>query len=445
MERMSDERIKTPMLGRPAAASRPSAERVTAGPADGDVSIESLENRYPRSRALLERAERVIPGGHHLTGRPLGDTARTPMYMAEGRGARVVDVDGHAYTDWVMAFGPFLLGYAHPEVDAAGCAQMARGPLLSMNHPIHVEYIEALVARLPGAEMGAFFRTGSEATTAALRIARRATGRTVVVRAGYHGWHDWCFPTEAFVPRGLAEQVLEFRADDPDTLQACFDARPGEIAAVIVAPEMVIPTRGEIFHELARITRQGGAVFVFDEVKTALRVAPGSIQQRIGLRPDLTTLSKALGNGWPIAAVLGSRAVMDHAAGMHLSATYHGDTAAMKASLKTLEIVDRDRVAEHVDALGGRLIAGLNRIAASHRVPAVAYGEPLPPMPFLRFEHPDAARNDVLRATFYEQVLAHGVLLHPRHMWFVSDAHTATDVDTTLEVCDAAMRCAASA
>lgn len=404
-----------------------------------------LEARYTRSLALVRRAERVIPGGHHLTGRPLGDPARTPMYMTEGAGTRVTDVDGNVYTDWVMAFGPFLLGYAHPQVDEAGRAQMARGPLLSMNHPIHIEYIEALVARLPGAEMGAFFRTGSEATTAALRIARRATGRTVVVRAGYHGWHDWCLPTEGFVPRGLDDQVLEFRADEPATLEACFAARPGEIAAVIVAPEMVIPTRAEVFHELARITRRGGAVFVLDEVKTALRIAPGSIQQRVGVRPDLTTLSKALGNGWPIAAVLGSRAVMEHAAGMHVSATYHGDTAAMRASMAVLEIIDRDRVAEHVDGLGRRLIEGLNRIAAQHRVPAVAYGEPLPPMPFLRFEHPDPARNDAIRATFFEQVLARGVLLHPRHMWFVSAAHTAADVEATLDASDAAMRCAANA
>ena len=307
-----------------------------------------LDTRYPRSRALRERALRVLPGGGHLIGRPLGDPERTPTYMDRGRGARVTDVDGHEYIDWLMAFGPFLLGYAHPEVDEAGRRQLERGPLLSMNHPVHIEYIEALVARLPGAEMGAFFRTGSEATTAALRIARRATGRTVVVRAGYHGWHDWCLPREPFVPRGLDDQVLEFRADDPATLQACFEARPGEIAAVIVAPEMVIPTRAEVFHTVARITRQGGAVLVLDEVKTALRIAPGSVQQRIGLRPDLTTLSKALGNGWPIAAVLGSRAVMEHAAGLHLSATYHGDTAAMMASLKALEVIDRDRVAEHV-------------------------------------------------------------------------------------------------
>ncbi|MEJ7730591.1 MAG: aminotransferase class III-fold pyridoxal phosphate-dependent enzyme [Polyangiaceae bacterium] len=403
----------------------------------------TVDPRYRRSHALVQRAHRVIPGGGHLTGKPLGDPARTPMYMESGRGARVRDVDGNEYVDWVMAFGPFLLGYRHPEVDEAGCRQIEQGALLSMNHPVHIEYIEALVARLPGAEMGTFFRTGSEATTAARRIARRATGRRVVVRAGYHGWHDWCLPAEQFVPAGLESQVLEFRADDPASLQACFAARPQEIAAVIVAPEMVVPTRAEVFQDIARITRAGGAVLVFDEVKTALRIAPGTIQQRVDVRPDLTTMSKALGNGWPIAAVLGTRAVMEHAAGMHFSATYHGDTAAMKASLKALEVIDRDRAAEHVDRLGRRLIEGLNTIAQSHRVSAVAYGEPLPPMPFLRFEDADA-RSARLRDLFYEQVLARGVLLHPRHMWFVSLAHSAADVERTLEVCDAAMRHAAA-
>jgi glutamate-1-semialdehyde aminotransferase len=186
-------------------------------------------------------------------------------------------------------------------------------------------------------------------------------------------------------------------------------------------------------------------VLVFDEVKTALRIAPGSVQQRIGLRPDMTTLSKALGNGWPIAAVVGSRAVMEHAAGLHFSATYHGDTAAMKASLKALEVIDRDGVAQHVESLGQRLIDGLNGIAQRHGVPALAFGEPLPPMPFLRFEHPDPRRNERLQSVFYEQVLVRGVLLHPRHMWFVSAAHSLEDVEHTLQVCDEAMRRAASA
>lgn len=388
--------------------------------------------RYARSQALDARARAVMPGGHHLSGRPLIDAERSPLYFERGDGCMVVDADRNTYIDFVLAYGAILLGYAHREVDAAAIAQLRRGSLLSLNHPLHVEFLERLVPRFPGAELGVFVKTGSEATTAALRIARRATGRRKVARAGYHGWHDWCLPLDPGVPAGLDAQVFEFR--DPAGLAAVIAAH--ELAAVIVAPEMILPFDPAVFAQLQALARAAGAVFILDEIKTAFRTRPGTAQQRLGLRPDLTTVSKALGNGWPIGAVVGTRAVMASADGLHLSATYHGDTAAMAAALATLAIVDRDDVADHVWRLGERLIAGLTAAAARHGVPAEAYGEPTPAMPFLRFTHPDAATNDAIRATFYTEVLARGILLHPRHLWFISAAHDETHIERALEACD---------
>ncbi len=394
--------------------------------------------RYRTSTAWLERARAVIPGAHHLSGRPLLPGEGCPSYMTRGHGARCWDVDGHEYLDYIGAFGPFLLGYAHPEVDAAACAQVQRGSLLSLNHPLHVEFAERLVARFPSAEMAVFFKTGSEATTASLRIARAATGRRAVVRCGYHGWHDWCLPLERFVPEGLAQQILELDVSSPSTLDNVLRDAPTPVAAVIVAPEMILPSRPSVFHELSAIAHAHGAVFILDEVKTALRIKPGSFQEHIGIRPDLTTLSKALGNGWPIAAVVGKREVMQAAAGLHLSATYHGETAGIAAALATLDFVDAHPVAERVWSLGERLIDGLNESAVRHGISAVAFGEPLPPMPFLKFTARDAALNDRLKTRFYREVLARGVLLHPRHLWFVSYAHTPDDIERTLAVADAA-------
>jgi glutamate-1-semialdehyde 2,1-aminomutase len=296
------------------------------------------------------------------------------------------------------------------------------------------------VQRFDTADMAVLMKTGSEATTAALRIARRATGRRRVARAGYHGWHDWCLPLDSSVPAGLDTQVLEFNCNDAMSLQALFADHPGEIAAVILAPEMVLPPTPEAFLTLQDMTQRNGAVFILDEVKTAFRTAPGSVQARFGLKPDLTTVSKGLSNGWPIAAVVGRRDVMESAAGMHLSATYHGDTAAMAAALATLRIVEERSVADHVWALGQRLIDGLNAIARDLDVPASSYGEPFPPMPFLRFNHADPETNEVLLTAFYDAMLARGVLLHPRHMWFISHAHQAADIDMTLEHARSAMK-----
>ncbi|HET7541969.1 MAG TPA: aminotransferase class III-fold pyridoxal phosphate-dependent enzyme [Polyangiaceae bacterium] len=398
--------------------------------------------RYEQSTRLLERARAVIPGGHHLSGRPLLVGEESPLYMTRGKGARCWDADGNEYIDYIGAYGPFLLGYAHEEVDAAARAQLERGSLLSLNHPLHVEFAERLVARFPSAQMATFFKTGSEATTAALRIARVATGRRSVVRCGYHGWHDWCLPLEPFVPVGLEQQVHELDVSRPASLEKLFQNHAGTIAAVIVAPEMISPPQPDVFRQLMAITRAHGALFILDEVKTALRIKPGSFQEYIGLVPDLTALSKALGNGWPIAAVLGKREVMQVAAGMHLSATYHGDTAAMAAAMATLDFVQQHPVAEHVWAMGERLIAGLNESAARHGIVALAFGEPLPPMPFLKFLYSDPACNDRVMARFYREVLAQGVLLHPRHLWFVSYAHSAGDIERTLSVADAAFRAA---
>lgn len=399
-----------------------------------------MSARYRRSEALYSRARQLMPGGTHLSGRPLTTPAGSPMYMERGAGARVWDVDGNAYVDYVMAFGPFLLGYACEEVDAAAIAQIRRGALLSLNHPMHVEFIGQLVAHVPYAEMAVFLKTGSEATTAAVRIARRFTRRRRVARAGYHGWHDWCLPREAFVPAALEDQILEYRADDPATLEACLTAHPGEFAAVILAPEMIIPPSATTFARLVDLAHAHGALFIADEVKTALRIRPGSIQAHLGVFADLTTVSKALGNGWPIAAVTGTRAILACAAGMHLSATFHGDTAAMAAAIATLGILDREPVTDHVWALGSRLIDGLNEAAHAADLPATAFGEPLPPMPFLRFEHPDASINADLTTRFYEDMFARGFLLHPRHMWFISYAHSVDDVDRTVEAAHHAMR-----
>ncbi len=400
------------------------------------------EERYTSSRNWLARAERVIPGAHHLSGRTLTSPERSPMYFVRGRGCRITDADGNEYIDYLMAYGAFLLGYADPDVDAAAAAELAQGSLLSMNRPQHVQFAEALVERFAGADMAVLLKTGSEATTAALRIARRASGRRRIVRAGYHGWHDWCLPLDASVPAGLDAQVLEFDANAPHSLEAVFAAHPGEIAAVILAPEMVSPATREAFQAIQDITHRHGAIFVLDEVKTAFRTAPGSVQARFGLRPDLTTVSKGLSNGWPVAAVVGRRDVMRAAAGMHLSATYHGDTAAMAAARATLRIVEERGVAEHVWRLGQRLIDGLNAIARELDVPAASYGEPFPPMPFLKFAHPHPGTNDALRTAFFEAILARGVLLHPRHMWFISHAHQPADIDTTLEHAHVAMKVA---
>ncbi len=381
----------------------------------------------------------MLPGGVPVGGTPLLPPWQAPLYFERGQGGRIHDVDGNEYLDFILAYGAVVLGYAHEEVDRAAMREVQRGMLLSMNHPLQPEFLRTVLARFPGAEMGYFMKSGSEATTAALRLARRYTGRRRVVRCGFHGWHDWCFPQDNSTPAGLAEQVLALHDITPDGLSLLLQQHRGEVAAVIIAPEMVLPLRRETLQGLLEVTHAHGALFVLDEIKTGFRTPGGSVQQFLGLRPDLTTVSKALGNGWPVSAVIGRREVLQAGVGIHLSATYHGETAAMAAALANLQILDREHVADHLWRLGERLINGLNEIAARHRVPARAYGEPLPSMPSLAFTHADEPVNEALRAAFYPAMFERGVLLHPRHLWYIAFAHSEADIDATLSAADDAM------
>lgn len=394
---------------------------------------------FVRSAALYEAAKKVIPGGIHLSGRPLLTPETSPLYFERGSGARCTDVDGNEYIDYIMAYGPFLLGYGNEEVNEAAFEQIRRGALLSLNHPLHLKFMERLLSRFPKSQCGVFLKTGSEATTAALRIARKHTKRRKIARCGYHGWHDWCLPLEPFVPHGLSEQVFEFSPRLPGSLEHILERHGEEIAAVIVAPEMVLNPTRDVFAAWMDATAAVGAVFILDEVKTAFRTNTGSIQSLLDLDPDVTTLSKALGNGWPLAAVIGKRHIMESGIGMHYSATFHGETGAIAAALKVLEIVQRDDVAAKVNELGQTLIDGLNGIALGEGLPAVAYAEPVPSMPFLSWQHPDPQLNATLRDGFYARMLEGGILMHPRHLWFTSAAHTRDDIVRTIAVAASAM------
>jgi glutamate-1-semialdehyde 2,1-aminomutase len=277
-----------------------------------------------------------------------------------------------------------------------------------------------------------------------VRIARRATGRSAILKSGYNGWHDWCLPTEDYVPRQLGEDVVQLTAINPEALERALRAEPGRFAAVIVASEAVEQPGKEVFCGLIRAAHEHGAVFILDEIKTGVRTRGGSIQNYYDFTPDLTTISKALGNGWPISAVIGRREVMSCAEGMHNSGTYHGELASMAAAIATMAIVDRDNVQERVHELGLQLIHGLNRSARSIGFPAEAIPAPIPAMPFLRLTEPNDALRTRLEETLYGYAISAGLLVHPKHMWFLSASHSDSDIETAIDILSAGMAKAAT-
>jgi len=398
------------------------------------------DKRYSRSYALFEEAKKVIPGGVQASRRPLIE-GRSPVYIERAKGSHCWDVDGNEYIDYSLSLGPIILGYAHPEVDEAVIRQLGQGIVFTFNHPLQNRLAEKLVAHVPSVEMATFFKTGSEATSAAVRVARAYTGKERIARCGYHGWHDWCNVGGKGVPAVLEGQTLGFDANKPETLEALLQQHPNEFAAVIVAPETVGPDNTDLFHRLIGTTHNHGAIFILDEVKTGFRMGLSGFQGRVGIAPDLTTFSKAMANGYPIGALAGRREVMRAAEEVHISATFNGEVVSMAASLATIEILEQPGNLEHIWHMGERLINGLNQLAQKHGVDAVAAPEPMPPMPFMRFTGEGEA-VERLREEFYAEVYAQGVLLTWGHVWFISLAHSEQDIERTLEIADAAFEVA---
>jgi glutamate-1-semialdehyde aminotransferase len=400
---------------------------------------------FARSTATFERAKTLIPGGVQASRLPIYP-GESPVYIQRGKGARCWDIDGNEFIDYTLGLGPIILGYAYPAVDDAVARTLAEGVCFTFNHPLQNELAETILRLVPCAEMATFFKTGSDACTAAIRIARAYTGRERIARCGYHGWHDWAVLAydgldTAGIPAALRPYSVAFDANVPSTLQALL-AAPEAYAAVIVAPEEIHQDHAARLAEIARLARAHGAVFILDEVKTGFRLALGGAQQLFGVTPDLCTLSKAIANGFPLAAVAGRRAIMEATQHVWVSSTFNGEILSMSAALATIGELQQDGALAHIWRMGERLLAGLDDVIARSGVAAETVRIPAPPMPFLRFTDANGERRNRQKHAFYTAALDGGVLFHPDHVWFLSKSHGEAEIDRTLEVCEAAMEAA---
>ena len=292
----------------------------------------AVASRVPKSMALYKRALELIPGGTQLISRRPNRVAYgvSPVYAQSAKGARFIDVDGFEYIDWISGIASIILGYADPVVDEAVRKQIEKGTVYSVNHELEVELAEELCREIPCAEMVRYAKCGGEACAIAVRIARGTTGRDKILFCGYHGWHDWylaanlaeeaslnshLFPgIEATgVPQGLAGTALPFAFGDLNSLGELLDQHKGEVAAVIMEPlRSEIPPEGYLAG-VAKLAREHGAIFIFDEVSAGLRFSTGGAQKYLGVTPDMAVFAKSISNGYPMAAVVGSREVMEPA------------------------------------------------------------------------------------------------------------------------------------
>ena len=422
----------------------------------------------PNSKSIYQRAQAVIPGGVNSPVRACRSVGADPLFIARGEGGHVFDVDGQRYLDLIGSWGPLIIGHAHPEVLAAMERTMRLGTTFGAPTELEVIFAETLRRIVPSMEKVRAVSSGTECTMSALRLARGATGRAKIVKAdgGYHGHADCLLvaagsgaatlgiPGSAGVPAGAAADTVVVPYNDLDAVERAFRQHPDDIAAVIIEPVagnmgLVAPAPGYL-QGLRQLTQQHGAILIFDEVMTGLRVAYGGAQALYGIKPDLTCMGKIIGGGMPAAAFGGRADLMDQLAPLgpvYQAGTLSGNPLAMAAGLATMEILGRPGTYERLEQLSARLGEGL--LAAAKAAGQPAYLGRVGSMltlfftqgPVTDYASAKTSNTDVF-ARFFRGMRERGVFLPPSQYeaMFVSLAHSEADLDAVIAAAHAALR-----
>ncbi len=413
-----------------------------------------------KSISLFQEAKTLMPGGVSSPVRAFRAVGGQPLFIDHGEGPYLFDVDGNRYIDYVLSWGPLILGHAHPQVVPALQQAAAKGSSFGAPSPLEIELAQLIRQFMPNIDMVRFVNSGTEAVMSALRLARAYTGRNKVVKfvGNYHGHADMLLvkagsgvatlglPDSPGVPAATVADTLLADYNDLDSVARLFEQYPDQIATVIVEPVAgnmgMIPPQPGFLPGLREITRSHGALLIFDEVMTGFRVHPGGAQTLYDIQPDITTLGKVIGGGLPVGAYGGRREIMEMVAPagpMYQAGTLSGNPLAMTAGIATLKVLQSPTVWEHFDRVGSRLISGLQEAARQAGVPIQAqrlgsmFGMFFSAEPVSDWD--SASRADTQRfAAFFRQMLEQGVYLAPSQYesGFLSTVHTEAEIDQTL-------------
>ncbi len=390
-----------------------------------------LVERYARSIEHLARAERVIPLASQTfsksrTQYPVG---AAPLFAVRAKGGRTWDIDGNEYVDLVSSLGAVVLGYGDEEIEEAVIRQLRDGVTLSLAHPIEAEVAERLVDLVPCAQEVRFGKNGTDATSAAIRLARAFTGREHVIVCGYHGWQDWYIGSTT-MHRGVPDRTRALTHaipyNDLGALEAVIADLPDQVAALIMEPmTSTFPQEGYL-EAVRRVTERHGIVLVFDEMLTGFRFAPGGAQEYFGVTPDLAAFGKGLSNGFPLSAIVGRRDILDEMPRIFFSGTFGGETLSLTAAKIVL---DRYKTGEPTRILAARGTQLRARIEASMPEAAKAFlsfsGHPT--WVFHQWAIDDQQTLAEAKTLLLQELLRRGVLALSTHE--VTTAHTDEDVE----------------
>ncbi|MFB3844289.1 MAG: aspartate aminotransferase family protein [Candidatus Cloacimonadaceae bacterium] len=392
-----------------------------------------------KSFALFEEAQKLVPGGVAGIRRPYNFViGEYPIFFNSAKGSHVIDVDGNEYIDYLCAYGPIIIGYREDEIDEAVCRQIKeKGFCFSLTQPLQNALVNKLIEVVPCCEMASIVKTGSDATTIAIRVARAYTGKTKIARCGYHGWHDWCVEVKGGIPPKLYEDIIEFHYNDLDQLEEIVKANATDLAGIIITPvghqnaqPVQMPKPGYL-EGVRKLASEYGVVLIFDEIRSGFRCSMGGAQQYFGVIPDLATIGKAMANGYAISALVGKKEIMNVLADkVFLSSTFFPNSDSQVAALKTIEILQRDHILETILEKGNYFGQAVQKIVDDSGLPVNFTGAPW--MPYITFPRDETGLYKKLRNEFYTQLIRRKVFLQPYHHGYICYRHSKEDLDYTI-------------
>jgi len=425
------------------------------------VRTQAANVKTERSVEAMKRAEALMPGGVSSPVRAFRAVGGEPLFIASGAGPRIRDLDGNSFLDYVMSWGPLILGHAHPKVLEAVREALKGGSSFGAPTEREIQLAERITQAMPAVEQVRFVNSGTEAVMSAVRLARAATGRPGIVKfeGGYHGHADALLvqagsgattfgtPSSPGVPAEAVRHTYLAPYNDLDAVAATCEAHRGEVAAIIVEPVAgnmgVVPPAPGFLEGLRDLADRTGALLVFDEVMTGFRVARGGAQERFGVRPDLVALGKIIGGGLPVGAYGGRRDLMQMvspAGPVYQAGTLSGNPLAMAAGIATLDVLAEPGTFDALEETSRRLEEGLARAIAeakvSARVQRVGSMLSLFFTPEAVTDYSSACACDTEAfARFFRGMLVRGIYLPPSQFeaWFVGLAHSQEDIDRTVE------------
>ncbi len=398
------------------------------------------EYKFNESMAMFQRAAAVIPSGISGNKNPaFAVPGSFPYFAVRGQDCRYWDVDGNEYIDYLCGYGPIVLGFNHPGIEAAAAKQREVGGVFNHPTPLSVELAEKMVGLIPFADWAAFGRNGSDVTTYAIQAAREYTQRRKIIMAkgAYHGSHAWCTPGHGGLIDEDYRQVLTFTWNDADELADLVKANEGDVAGIILTPyhhpafgDQILPAPG-FLADVRRICDEHDIVLICDDVRAGFRLDIRGSHEYFGFQPDISTYCKAIANGYCVSAIVGRDKLKNAASNVFFTGTYYTSAVEIAAAIACIDILQETKGIEKMLKHGQMLMDGLRKLSESHGVGIRLSGPPS--IPYMTFAKETNFRRSQL---FSGECAKRGVIFHPHHNWFLMTAHEEEHIQKTLDVAD---------